>query len=479
MAQTSSEFDVIVIGSGPGGYSAAIRASQLGFKSAVIERESLGGICLNWGCIPTKALLESAHLLEKAKKGREFGLKLGEVAADFGSVIDRSRRVADRMSMGVDYLMKKNEITVIQGNARFLAPGRIEVTSRKEGSEEKMEYAARDIIIATGARARALPGLEFDGVRVLDYRAAMSLKELPESLAVIGAGAIGVEFADFYRSMGSEVTIFEMLPQLLPVEDEECSKALKKSFDKRGIHCELSITDSRVEEIEGGIRVSYKNKKGEEKSSDFKAVLVAIGIRANTEDLEVESGLGLKMEKDRIIVDEMYRTNVPGIYAIGDCIPGPALAHVASHEAIRAAEAIYKNRKKDADFHYDPIDYDIIPSCTYCHPEVASIGKTEQQLKDQGIEYTKGNFPFTASGRGRAAGDTEGFLKILSSSKHGRILGVHIVGPGATEMIAEMQLGMEAELVIENFARTMHPHPTLSEAIMEAAGQSLGEAINI
>ncbi|MBI39533.1 MAG: dihydrolipoyl dehydrogenase [Leptospiraceae bacterium] len=476
MAEQENRFDVIVIGSGPGGYSAAIRASQLGFKSAVVERESLGGICLNWGCIPTKALLESAHLLEKIKKAREFGLSVQDPSADFGTVIDRSRRVANRMSMGVDYLMKKNNITVINGEAKIKSPGTLEITSQSEdGSESTTEYQATDIIIATGARARALPGLEFDGQKVLDYRSAMSLKEMPGNLAVIGAGAIGVEFADFYRSMGSEVTIFEMLPQLLPIEDDEVSKALKKSFDKRGIKSELSISDSKVEKTEKGIKIQYKNKKGEEQSADFDAVLVAIGIQANTENL----GIDLTMEKDRIKVDDRYATNIPGIYAIGDCIPGPALAHVASHEAIRAAEAIYLNRSGKDDLHYEAIDYDMIPSCTYCHPEVASIGKTEEQLKEQGIEYSKGQFPFTASGRGRAAGDTDGFCKILSGKKHGRILGVHIVGPGATEMIAEMQLGMEAELVTENFARTMHPHPTLSEAVMEAAAQSLGEAINI
>lgn len=470
-----NRFDVIVIGSGPGGYSAAIRASQLGFKSAVIERESLGGICLNWGCIPTKALLESAHLLEKIKKAREFGLTVGDSSAEFDKVIDRSRRVANRMSMGVDYLMKKNEITVISGEARISAPGKVEVTSNEAGEQKKTEYQATDIIVATGARAKSLPGLEFDGKTVLDYRSAMSLKEAPSSLAVIGAGAIGVEFADFYKAMGSDVTIFEMLPQLLPVEDEEASRALKKSFDKRGIKSELSIADSKVEKTDDGIHIEYKNKKGEAQSADFDAVLVAIGIQANTESL----GIDLKMQKDRIEVDEMYRTSIPGVYAIGDCIPGPALAHVASHEAIRAAEAIYINRSGKSDLQYEAIDYDTIPSCTYCHPEVASIGKTEQQLKDQGIEFNKGQFPFTASGRGRAAGDTDGFLKILSGKQHGRILGVHIVGPGATEMIAEMQLGMEAELVVENFARTMHPHPTLSEAVMEAAAQSLGEAINI
>ncbi|MBU42830.1 MAG: dihydrolipoyl dehydrogenase [Spirochaetaceae bacterium] len=475
MADQETSFDVIVIGSGPGGYSAAIRASQLGLRSAIIEKESLGGICLNWGCIPTKALLESAHLLEKMKKAREFGLSVQDPGAEFGSVIDRSRRVANRMSMGVDYLMKKNNITVINGTATIAGPGKVAVTQRAEdGSDSRLELQAGDIVIATGARARALPGLEFDGEKVLDYRAAMSLKNCPANLAVIGAGAIGVEFADFYRSMGSEVTIFEMLPQLLPIEDEEVSKALKKTFDKRGIKCELSISESKVSRTESGIHIDYKNKKGEEQSADFDAVLVAIGIQANTENL----GLELKMEKDRIQVDEMYRTSVPGVYAIGDCISGPALAHVASHEAIRAAEAIAINRKKK-DIHYEAIDYGKIPSCTYCHPEVASIGKTEQQLKDQGIEYNKGQFPFTASGRGRAAGDTDGFAKILSGKKHGRILGVHIIGPGATEMIAEMQLGMEAELVVENFARTMHPHPTLSEAVMEAAAQSLGEAINI
>ncbi|HBS04983.1 MAG TPA: dihydrolipoyl dehydrogenase [Leptospiraceae bacterium] len=475
MAEQENRFDVIVIGSGPGGYSAAIRASQLGLKSAVVEKEALGGICLNWGCIPTKALLESAHLLEKIKKAREFGLSVQDPSADFGTVIDRSRRVANRMSMGVDYLMKKNNITVINGEARFKSPGKLEIHSSEDGKETVAEYEATDIIIATGARARALPGLDFDGSTVLDYRSAMSLEKAPGSLAVIGAGAIGVEFADFYRSMGSEVTIFEMLPQLLPIEDEEVSKALKKSFDKRGIRCELSISESKVEKTDRGIKIQYKNKKDEDQSAEFDAVLVAIGIQANTENL----GLDLSLEKDRIKVDERYATNVPGIYAIGDCIPGPALAHVASHEAIRAAEAIYLNRSGKDDIHYEPIDYDIIPSCTYCHPEVASIGKTEQQLKDQGIEYSKGQFPFTASGRGRAAGDTDGFCKILSGKKHGRILGVHIVGPGATEMIAEMQLGMEAELVTENFARTMHPHPTLSEAVMEAAAQSLGESINI
>ncbi|MCB1164875.1 MAG: FAD-dependent oxidoreductase, partial [Leptospiraceae bacterium] len=308
-----------------------------------------------------------------------------------------------------------------------------------------------------------------------DYRSAMSIKERPGSLAVIGAGAIGVEFADFYRSMGSEVTIFEMLPQLLPIEDAEVARALTKTFDKRGIKIETGIQSSKVQKLESGIKIDYTNKKGEELSGSFDAVLVAIGIQANTENLGIE----LTMEKDRIKVDDRYRTNVPGIYAIGDCIPGPALAHVASHEAIRAAEAIYINRSKKDNLDYEPINYDMIPSCTYCHPEVASIGKTEQQLKDQGIEYKKGQFPFTASGRGRAAGDIDGFYKVLVGAKHGRILGVHIVGPGATEMIAEMQLGMEAELVIENFARTMHPHPTLSEAVMEASGQVLGEAINI
>jgi dihydrolipoamide dehydrogenase len=465
------QFDVVVIGSGPGGYSAAIRASQLGLKSAVVEKEALGGICLNWGCIPTKALLESAHLFEKIKKAKEFGLSVQEPAANFQGVIDRSRRVADRMSMGVDYLMKKNNVTVIMGTAIIQSPGKIEIKSESE----TREVHAKDIVLATGARARALPGLDFDGTTVMDYRGAMSRKEMPGKLAVVGAGAIGVEFADFYRSMQSEVKIFEMLPQLLPIEDEEISKLLKKTFDKRGIVSELGISESKVQKSDSGIQISYKNKKGDLNEETFDSVLVAIGIQANTDSL----GIALEMEKDRIRVDEKYRTSVPGIYAIGDCIPGPALAHVASHEAVRVAEAIYIDRKKPADFHYEPINYDMIPSCTYCHPEVASIGGTEQRLKEQGIEYNKGQFPFTASGRGRAAGDTDGFLKILSGKKHGRILGVHIVGPGATEMIAEMQLGMEAELLVENFARTMHPHPTLSEAVMEAAGASIGEAINI
>ena len=477
-----SNFHVVVIGSGPGGYVAAIRASQLGFNTAVIERERLGGICLNWGCIPTKALLKSAHLLEELKHAESFGLKFTNVMTDFPAIVKRSRDVADQMARGVQFLMKKNKITVIEGNAKFLDRHNVEV--EKDGKKEAVQ--ADKIIIATGARARSLPGMEMDGKYMIGYRDALTLTEVPESLCVVGAGAIGIEFADFYTSMGSKVKILEALPKILPAEDDEVSTLVEKSFRKRNIEIHTGVkigevvrpgNDSSAGTLEGKIKVSYTTSKGERKTEEFTKVLLAAGVTANTENLSLEL-LGIKMDRDRIIVDEHYRTSVKNIYAIGDCIPGPALAHVASMEGIKAAEAM-KAASLPGSIAYHPINYDNIPGCTYCHPEVASVGMTEAKAKEKGIAVKIGRFPFSASGRARAVGETEGFIKVIVDAKYHHILGAHIVGPSATELISEFTLGKSLEALAEDFAHTVHAHPTLAEGIMEAAADCLGEAINI
>jgi len=472
-----SSFHVVVIGSGPGGYVAAIRAAQLGFNTAIIERERLGGICLNWGCIPTKALLKSAHLLEELKHADNFGIMVTETRADFPAIIKRSRGVADQMAKGVQFLMKKNKITVIEGNAKLLDRHNIEV--EKDGKKEAIQ--ADKIIIATGARARSLPGMEIDGTHIIGYREALTLPEIPESLCVVGAGAIGIEFADFYTSMGSKVTVLEALPKILPVEDDEVSALVEKSFKKRKIEIHTGVTVNEVVKpagaSKGKVKITYTTAKGEKKNEEFSKMLLAAGVVANTENLNLEL-LGIKTERDRITVNEQFQTSVKNIYAIGDCIPGPALAHVASMEGIKAAEAI-KAVSSPGSLSYHPMKYDTIPGCTYCHPEVASVGITEAKAKEKGLSVKIGRFPFSASGRAQAVGETEGFVKLIIDEKYHNILGAHIVGPSATELISEYTLGKSLEALAEDFIHTVHAHPTLAEAVMEAAADCLGEAINI
>ncbi|MCR9142441.1 MAG: dihydrolipoyl dehydrogenase [bacterium] len=471
-----SRYHVVVIGAGPGGYVAAIRAAQLGYSTAIVERERLGGICLNWGCIPTKSLLESAHRLEDIRQASDFGLRIsGEIAPDFQAVIQRSRGIADEMSRGVEYLMKKNKLTVISGEARFIDHFKIEVTN---GEGEKSEIEADRFIVATGARSRSLPGIPIDGKKIVGYREAMVQEKLPGRLCIVGAGAIGVEFADFYTSMGSEVTLLEAMPHILPLEDEEVAKVLARSFQKRNIKIQTGV---RVQEaqVDGDIvKVKYTDAKSEGQSAEFDLVLSAAGVAANTDGLGLEE-LGVRMSRDRVVVNDHYQTSIANIYAIGDCIPGPALAHVASIEGVRAAEAMKYGANHETDTKYEPVNYDLIPSCTYCHPEVASVGLTEKGALEKGLEVKIGRFPFTASGRAKAMGDTTGFIKIIADEKFGQIVGAHIIGPGATELISEITLGASMELLPENFARTVHAHPTLAEGVMEAAADVLGEAINI
>jgi dihydrolipoamide dehydrogenase len=477
-----NEYQLIVIGSGPGGYVAAIRASQLGFNTAIVERERLGGICLNWGCIPTKALLKSAHLLEEIRHASDYGIKVAHPQPDFKAVIARSRGVAEQMAKGVEFLMKKNKISVIPGTARF----KDSVTLEIENNGKRDLVRGERIIVATGARARSLPGIEIDGRYIIGYREAMSLGELPEELCIIGAGAIGVEFADFYSAMGSKVTLIEALPRVLPVEDEEVSALVEKIIKKKGIEIFTKASGIEVKKpadggkegsLKGRVAVNFLDAKGEKKAREFDRLLLAVGIIANTEDLNLDQ-IGVKRERDRIVVDDNFRTNVQSIRAIGDCIPGPALAHVASFEGIKAAEAI-KAEASPGSIQYHPLDYSIIPACTYCHPEVASVGLTETKAKERGFAIRIGKFPFIANGRAKASGETEGFAKIISDEKYGQILGAHIVGPSATELIGEIALGMSVEAAVENLMHTVHAHPTHSEAVMEAAAATFGESINI
>ncbi|MEQ9362767.1 MAG: dihydrolipoyl dehydrogenase [Leptospirales bacterium] len=470
-----SRYHVVVVGAGPGGYVAAIRAAQLGYSTAIVEREKLGGICLNWGCIPTKSLLESAHRLEDIRRAADFGLRVnGDVAPDFSAVIQRSRGIADEMSRGVEYLMKKNKLTVISGEARFIDNFKIEVAD----GDEKSEIEADRFIVATGARSRSLPGVPIDGKKIVGYREAMVQEKLPARLCIVGAGAIGVEFADFYASMGSDVTLLEAMPHVLPLEDEEVAKVLARSFQKREIKIQTGV---RVQEatVNGEtVTVKYTDAKSEGREAEFDLVLSAAGVAANTDGLGLEE-LGVRMSRDRVVVNDHYQTSIANIYAIGDCIPGPALAHVASIEGVRAAEAMKYGASHEADAKYEPVNYDLIPSCTYCHPEVASVGLTEKGALEKGLEVKIGRFPFTASGRAKAMGETTGFIKIIADQRFGQIVGAHIIGPGATELISEITLGASMELLPENFARTVHAHPTLAEGVMEAAADVLGEAINI
>jgi dihydrolipoamide dehydrogenase len=460
-------YDVIVIGSGPGGYVTAIRASQLGLKTAIIERESLGGICLNWGCIPTKALLKSAQVFEYLNHSKEYGISADNIKADFGAVIKRSRDVADGMSKGIQFLMKKNKIDVIMGTATVKAGKKVEVKAA-DGKVSTVE--AKHIIIATGARSRVLPNLPQDGKKIIGYREAMTLPKLPKTMVVVGSGAIGVEFAYFYATMGTKVTIVEFMPNIVPVEDEEVSKQLEKSLKKTGIEI---MTEASVESVDtkGDIsKVNVKTKTGNV-VLEAEIVLSAVGIEANITGLGLET-LGIATDKGKIVTDKFYATNVPGYYAIGDCVGGQALAHVASAEGITCVEKI-------AGVHTEPIDYNNIPGCTYCQPEVASVGMTEKQAKEKGYTLKVGKFPFSASGKASASGAKDGFIKLIFDAKYGELLGAHMIGANVTEMIAEIVAIRKLETTGHELIKTIHPHPTMSEAIMEAAAAAYGEVIHL
>ena len=457
-----SKYDVIVLGSGPGGYVTAIRASQLGLKTAVIEKESLGGVCLNWGCIPTKALLKSAQVFEYLKHADDYGLTVKEFDKDFDTVVNRSRNVADGMSKGVQFLMKKNKIDVISGYGT-LKPG-------KKVDVDGTEYSADHIIIATGARSRELPSLPQDGEKVIGYRKAMTLKEQPKKLIIVGSGAIGVEFAYFYNSMGTDVTIVEYLPRIVPVEDADVSKQLERSFKKSGIKILTSTEVTSVDTSGKGVKATLKTKKGEE-ILEADMVLSAVGIKTNIENIGLED-VGIVTDRDKILVNDFYQTNIPGYYAIGDVTPGPALAHVASAEGILCVEKI-------AGQHVEAIDYGNIPGCTYCTPEIASVGMTEAQAKDQGIDIKVGKFPFSASGKASAGGHKDGFVKVIFDAKYGEWLGCHMIGTGVTDMIAEAVLGRKLETTGHEVLKTIHPHPTMSEAVMEAVADAYDEVIHI
>ncbi len=466
-------YDVIVLGSGPGGYPAAIRASQLGFKVAIVERESLGGICLNWGCIPTKALLKSAQVYEYMKHSTNYGIDASGVQQNFPGVIKRSRSVADKMSKGVQFLMKKNKIDVFMGHGKLKARGQMEVTGA-DGKTQVLE--AKYVIIATGGRSRELPGMKIDGKKIIGYREAMSLAQQPKSMIIVGSGAIGSEFAYFYNSLGTKVTVVEFLPRIVPVEDEDISKELEKQFRKQGIDIFTSSEVTGVDTSGSGVKAKVKTPSGET-TMEAEILLSAVGIVANLENAGLEQ-LGVKIEKGKISIDKYLQTNVPGIYAIGDCTPGQALAHVATKEGIVAAEHIGYVEKKFGSLP-EPLDYNNIPGCTYCLPEVASVGYTEKAAKDAGYEVKVGKFPFTASGKANAAGSTEGFVKVVFDAKYGEFLGAHMIGNAVTDMIAEVVVARTLEATYHEILNSVHPHPTMSEALKEATAAAYGEAVDI
>jgi len=461
-------YDVIVLGSGPGGYVAAIRASQLGLKTAIIEKDNLGGVCLNWGCIPTKALLKSAQVFEYINHAADYGINVSAAEADFNKVIQRSRGVADGMSKGVQFLMKKNKIDVLSGFGKLKSGKKIEVTAT-DGTASL--YEAKHIIAATGARSRELPNLKQDGKKVFGYREAMSLPKKPESLVVVGSGAIGVEFAYFYHALGTKVTIVEFMPNVVPVEDEEVSKQLARSFKKSGIEIMLESTVESVDTSGKLCKVNIKNKKGEMVSVEAEAVLSAVGITPNIEGIGLED-VGIITDKGRVVVNDFYQTNIPGIYAIGDIVKGQALAHVASAEGIICVEKI-------AGHHPEPLDYNNIPGCTYCSPEIASVGYTEKAAIEAGYDIKVGKFPFSASGKASAAGAKDGFVKLIFDAKYGEFLGAHMIGMNVTEMIAEVVVARKLESTGQEIIKSVHPHPTMSEAIMEAAAAAYGEVIHL
>ncbi len=461
------KYDIIIIGSGPGGYVAAIRASQLGFKVAIVEKEKLGGICLNWGCIPTKALIKSAQVYDYLKHVDEYGLKASEIDKDFSAIVKRSRNVADGMSKGVQFLMKKNKIDVINGFGKIKPGKKVDVT---DADNKVTEYSADHIIIATGARAKELPFLPIDGKKVIGYREALTLPEQPKKMIIVGSGAIGVEFAYFYNSMGTEVTIVEFLPRIVPLEDEEVSRQFTRSFKKSKIKVMTSSSVTKVDTSGKGVKATVETKKGEE-ILEADIVLSAVGIKSNIENIGLED-VGIVTDKDKILVNDFYQTNIPGYYAIGDIVPGQALAHVASAEGITCVEKI-------AGLDTEAIDYGNIPGCTYASPEIASVGLTETQAKEKGYEIRVGKFPFSASGKASAAGTKDGFVKVIFDAKYGEWLGCHMIGAGVTDMIAEAVLGRKLETTGHEVLKTIHPHPTMSEAVMEAVADAYDEVIHL
>ncbi|MDD2982999.1 MAG: dihydrolipoyl dehydrogenase [Crocinitomicaceae bacterium] len=461
-------YDIIVIGSGPGGYVTAIRASQLGLKTAIVEKESLGGVCLNWGCIPTKALLKSANVYEYLQHAADYGITVKDASADFSAIIDRSRGVANGMSNGIQFLMKKNKIDVIQGTGAVKAGKKVAVT---DADGKVTEYTAdKGVIIATGARSRKLPNIPQDGEKIIGYREAMTLKTMPKRLVVVGSGAIGVEFAYFYKTLGTEVTIVEFMPNIVPVEDEEVSKQMEKSFKKSGIKIMTNASVESVDTSGKGCVVKIKTAKGEE-TIECDVVLSAVGIETNLDGIGLEE-VGIATDKGKVLVNEYYQTNIPGYYAIGDIVPGPALAHVASAEGIICVEKI-------AGHNPEPLDYGNIPGCTYASPEIASVGMTEKAAKAAGLDIKVGKFPFSASGKASAAGAKDGFVKLIFDAKYGELLGAHMIGANVTEMIAEIVVARKLEVTGEALIKTVHPHPTMSEAVMEAAAAAYGEVIHL
>ncbi len=461
------KYDIIVLGSGPGGYVTAIRASQLGFKVAVIEKESLGGICLNWGCIPTKALLKSAQVFDYLKHASDYGLTIKEFDKDFSAVVKRSRDVADGMSKGVQFLMKKNKIDVIDGFGKIKPGKKVDVTA---ADGKVTEYSADHIIIATGARSRELPNLPQDGVKVIGYRQAMTLPTQPKKMIVVGSGAIGVEFAHFYNSMGTEVTIVEFMPNIVPVEDEDISKQMERSMKKAGVNIMTNSSVERIDTSGSGVKAYLKTAKGEE-VLEADILLSAVGIKTNIENIGLEE-VGIATDRDKILVNAYNQTNVPGYYAIGDVTPGQALAHVASAEGINCVEKI-------AGLHVEPIDYGNVPGCTYATPEIASVGLTEKQAKEKGYELKIGKFPFSASGKAKAAGAADGFVKVIFDAKYGEWLGCHMIGAGVTDMIAEAVVARKLETTGHEILKAIHPHPTMSEAVMEAVAAAYDEVIHL
>ncbi len=463
----ASKYDLIVIGSGPGGYVAAIRASQLGMKVAVVEKAELGGVCLNWGCIPTKALLKSANVFEYTQHAADYGIKITDAKADFDSIIKRSRNVAKGMSKGIQFLFKKNKIEHIKGYGKLKKNKSVEV---KDDEGKITSYQANHIILATGGKARELPSMQIDGEKIIGYREAMVLKKQPKKMVVIGSGAIGIEFAYFYHTIGTEVTIVEFMDRILPVEDEDVSKQLERTYKKAGIKI---MTQSQVTNIDtkgNSCAVSVKTVKGEQKI-ECDVVLSAVGVQTNIENLGLED-LGIKTEKGKVLVDQYYQTNVEGVYAIGDIVKGQALAHVASAEGIICVEKIKKMKVQ-------PLDYNNIPGCTYCSPEVASVGYTEKAAKEAGYTVKVGKFPFSASGKATAAGTTEGFVKVIFDAKYGEWLGTHMIGANVTEMIAEVVVARKLETTAHEIMKSVHPHPTMSEAIMEATAVAYDEVIHL
>ena len=462
-----SKYDLIVIGSGPGGYVAAIRASQLGMKVGVVEKAELGGICLNWGCIPTKALLKSANVFEYIQHAKDYGIDLKDAKPDIAGMVKRSRDVANGMSKGVQFLFKKNKIDQITGFGKLKKGQKVEVT---DGEGKKTDYEAKHIIVATGGRSRELPSLKIDGKKIIGYREAMVLPEQPKRLLVVGSGAIGVEFAYFYNTIGTEVTIVEFLPRIVPVEDEEVSKALDRSFKKSGMKIHVNSEVTKVDTSGNNCIATVKTPDGEIKI-ETDIVLSAVGIATNLEGIGLED-VGVKTDKGKVIVDDFYKTNIAGVYAIGDIVKGPALAHVASAEGIICVEKIAGQNPQ-------PLNYNNLPGCTYCSPEIASVGYTEEAAKKAGYEVKVGKFPFTASGKAKAGGNADGFVKVIFDAKYGEWLGAHFIGANVTEMIAEVVVARKLETTGHEIIKSVHPHPTMSEAIMEAAAAAYGEVIHI